>query len=323
MICKTIFILALLVGFGSIPVAGQSPQVVIDSQGEALEREYETLESGKKALNDDCGIVSSSNKAKLESCAERKSLLLERIGKYQRDLASFIRRKEEVELIQRELAPLDARLTQTRKTILQFEASLPGFQRSLEEWTQLDEEAKAKARRASIDGTITLVLERLTLHFEATAEDAHQSQVALARWRNRRYISDNEDVRARWRALDQQIDQAHNQGDIVAAVTAFWHAVEAIRDRHEVERALLAVVGMINAVWVRNSAIGLLLLDGELILTDAYTGTARFVAAKRVAQLAELSEDRLRGLQSLTSLYVKDVDRKHRLLKREAELLKP
>src|SRR5262249_35958821 len=154
----------------------------------------------------------------------------------------------------------------------------PGFQTSLDEWTQLDDDAKAEARRMSLEGTLALTLELFTLHFEETAEAVHQSQINLAKWRNMRQISDDPEVSLLWQALDKQIDQAYGRASITNALTVFQHGVAALRNHHEQSRALLGLVGMINTVWVGNPALTLLILDSELILTDLYAGATHTIA---------------------------------------------
>lgn len=327
MIRKAILLCVLPIICCPSPAAGQPALAVLNEQGAALQREYDAIDGEKKTFNDECAVVSSLDQAKLGSCSTRDGLLRERMAKYRRALASFKKRKEEIEFMQGEMASVDARLAQTRQAITRFEESLPGFQESLEEWTRLDEEAKEEARRVSGDSAVELVLEMLAPHFEATAEAAHRAQVNLASWRYQRQLTEAErsspELSALWRALDEQINQAHDRAAVVGAVTAFQHGAAALRDHDERAHVLLRVVGMVNAVWVRNPGLGLLLLDGEPILTDVYAGTTRIAAAKRVEQLAQLSEDQLRGLRSLTELYVRDVNKRHALTQRQDEFLKP
>lgn len=296
-----------------------------------LEEQRVEIERDRKLFNSDCGIVSSKETAKIEECRARHEDIRRRMGKYNADLDAFLQRRAAIEEIESQLAVIDRRIVTTRKEIERYadQARLKEYQASLIEWAKLPDAARGEARRAAIEGLLSLAIDLGSLRVEEKMELTREAIENLAGKNYQKFLSDLERHASRVlrKEISMDLDTLRNKAMLLNVANTFKDGMSGVkylevRDREEYLNLSLKLIGIVNSTMIRNPGIDLLILDGEVVPAAAYGWLAGFHAKERIHQLVQVGEDRLKGLNAVSTLYKKDIDKRKGLLQARDNILK-
>lgn len=311
-------------------VLAQNTPASVERLESLLEEQRTTIERDRKALNMDCGIVSSNDTVKLEECRARREDVSRRMRKYDADLDAFLERKAVLEGIESELATIGKRIVTSRREIERYadQTRLKDYQTSLEEWAQLPGPAREKARHAAVDGLMTLTIELGSLATEKKMELTRESIEKLSGMDYQKFLSalERQASLALRRDLALDYDSLRNRDMLLKALSTLkdgmvgLHSLE-LRDRDEYLALSLKFIAIVNSTLIKNPGIALLVLDAEVVPAAAYGWLAGHFAQERVNQLVEVGEAQLKGLAAVSTLYAKDITRRNKLLDQRNSIL--
>jgi hypothetical protein len=285
------------------------PPAVAERLGAAKEklgRRYLALEEEKRQLKaDGTGVEKGSPKE--QSLLQRKQAILARMATYKVDLEAYEADKA-----------LELKIAATRKAIEHVAGRLEEYQASLDEWTELAQDARSKAREAAKKAAATVLLVKLESRVEARqAKEVPLREDALARIRGlmdrkvlgEPHYSSLPGLRDR---TVEKLASLRSDADAVALLKLVKGGLDSIPEglgREELFSALLGLIGLVS----RDPAIELLIADGELAIADVYLRKAVGKAAERIDQLVDLGDAQLRELKSLSDLYKEELQQRRTL----------
>lgn len=313
------------------PARAQERPQSITRLYQLLNDEYDAIERDKKALNMDCGIVSSSDTAKLAECRARHEDVARRIKKYQADENAFEERKARLESAETKMAALDRRIAETRKLLKGYSdnARLDQYDRSVEEWAELAEDARQKAWGAAIEGLLDVVLEHRLVLTEKKMELTKETVEKLTGMSRQKFLSELERQASKVARTNLSIDY-NALGDkqmVLKVLNVLKNGFVAAqhmegREREDYYKICLKFLAIVNTLYVSSPVIALAIADGEVVTAAAYGWTAWGFAKARIEQLVKVREEDFKAISKLTVLYRSEIDDRNDLLRERDQILR-
>jgi vacuolar-type H+-ATPase subunit I/STV1 len=214
--------------------------------------------------------------------------------------------------IDAELDTINNRIAKTRSELEKLAPQLQGLQASIDEWMDLANDARDKARETAQETVATVLLEKLAMRNEAATKLDEESLTRInAILRKRVFMNDlyaQVLTTEKLASLKTDLDVINLLKGVQTSL-ALGSAIES-KEREEVMKAVLEGIGIVN----KDPAISLLIADGELTIDAAYGWLAHKEARDRVNQLLSLGEEQFRAVKGLTTLYKKDIDNRKKLI---------
>ena len=311
---------ALLLLFGFSPQAGYAltpvPTGLPAQQAAAFRLRFATLTELKTRINLRIDILEAKCASVVEGsslegeCASAqaeirvdKSHYKEQSDTYERELAAAI---------DTELSVINNRVSKTRNELETLTPHLLGFQASVDEWVNLADEAREKARHTAKETVVTLLLEKLSLNNEAEVKlDENALRRINVLLRKQVFMDDlYAQVLTVKKLQSLKTDLAViNLLKTIQATLVLHSAIES-EHREETLKALLKGI----EIACQDPRVALLVADGEITIDAAYGWLAYKYAGDRVNQLLDLGEARFKSVKVLTTLYKTDIDNRKTLL---------
>jgi hypothetical protein len=285
-------------------------------QNAALKLRYSKLSEMKVTLNSridqftaKCGRVPEGSALEKECTREQADLRVAKAN-YKKDADAY---EGELKVaIDAELQAITSRVPKTRNELERLTAQLQGFQASVDEWTNLADDARKKARQTAMENVAAVLLEMLASRNEAeTNLDEESLQRINAILRKRVFM---DDLYAQVLTAER-LDSLKSDADVldllkrVQATLVLDSAIES-NDREEVLKSVLKGIEIVS----KNPGITLLIADGEIAIDAACGWLAHKEALDRVNQLLSLGDQRFNAVKGLTALYKKDIDNRKKLI---------
>jgi hypothetical protein len=282
-----------------------------------LDDEREAVESERKALNKDCSIVWSRETAKIAQCEARRDEVSRKMQKYQRNLAAYEERKARLEADEAQLAPLDERIASTEKLLKGYVAKtqLMDYERSVQEWTTISDDARRLARDVAIEGLVDVAID-LSLGSTKKKMDLTTAEIRkLAGVSPEKFLLDLEK-----RVGLSMTFEAFREKDMEIRALSILKEQFMIAERARIKLTkddywdiTLRLASVLNAGFARNPQLAVLITGVGVATTALYTGAARYSARERIKQLVAVREQELIAMNKLTALYTADIKKRNDL----------
>jgi len=221
---------------------------------------------------------------------------------YEADLAAAVKQT---------LEALNGQIATTRIQLSRATQQLQGFQSSADEWINLGEDARQKARISARDTVASVLLAKLSASNESQTELDETSLKKIGQLLRNRVFMD--DLYAQVLTA-QHLDALKTDADVIKTLENVRGVVDLsgsnLNDREEVLKAVLKGIELVD----RDPRVALLIADGDITIDSAYGWLAAQEARNRVNQLLDLSGDQLKAVTVLSNLYEKEIKNRNSLM---------
>jgi hypothetical protein len=230
--------------------------------------------------------------------------------------------RDQLQAIDNNMRAMAARIAADRRAIKRWQGELPEYQRSLDEWIGMDEDARAVTRASARDAIIGAFLTRLQALARENGEIAQDESRAL------------------WEAYEttllasSQFQELLREQGVAAAIIVKWKSRKQMLEAFEgVQKALTVSKDLRKQLWeaalIEVLKLGLhdpklaVLADDIDFTATAITGNAiAWTARGAVERLLILGDQRLSALAALTKSYREHIDHQRKLRSNYASVLR-
>jgi hypothetical protein len=282
----------------------------------ALQRQHLKVMKQREALNlriskfeTTCINVVVGSRKERECEVEQGTIKIEKMHyKTQSDAYEL----ERTVAIDNEVKSISNRLAKTKKRLEELTGTLLGFQDSVDEWVNLANDARDKARHTALETTAKVLLEGLKTGKEAEVKLDEKALKRINLIMRKRVFMDDLFAKV---VTTERLASLKTDLDTIKLLKDVQHGLilgtaMTSKDREEVMKGVLAGIELVN----HDPRIALLIADGEITIDAAYGWLAHKLASDRINQLVSLGNARFNEVKGLTSFYKEDVDKRKALL---------
>lgn len=206
------------------------------------------------------------------------------------------------------IAALSGKLESNRAAIRRWNAELPDFMRSLDEWVAMDSQARAQTRAAAWDVAITGFMGLMQIIANRNVEVRRAEMHMLWTQFNSGALGSArfQQMLRQQRAGAAAMRKWESYGDALQAVETARGAINGLNDaqREEYARALMQFM----ALAIQDPRASILVSELDFTAAALYGNLTAWEARARVNQLLRLGDEKLRGMGSLAKIHRENVD---------------
>ena len=219
-----------------------------------------------------------------------------------------------------QLGALSAKMRIDRRSLDDYQRTVPGFHEDVEKMAEKAEEARNESREKSLDALIGLALDGAIqqANTRETVTRAKLLQVKQALISNGVKPSDAKKILAGWLETRDAVKTIRHTKEMYERLGRLKEVASTYSsyDQHKYMEAAATCLGM----FVKTPLLKLAVTNFDVYTNLMYTGLSYKLASDRVRQFDTLSESELKAVASLSDVYVKHIKAQKELKKQRDDL---